>query len=286
MVNSVTILLHMNFITKNIQGLTPTPTSPWRKISLGTWRITGDSSVYGMMEINVDPALKHLEKITKEENVKLTLTHYVARALALTFREHPQINSIVRWGKLYRRRDVDIFLHVAMDTAGEDLSGIVIKELDKKSLKVVAQEMNSRVKDLKVHGDPAFNNIKKTIRFIPSFVLRYALDLIGFVLYSLNLWSPALNVNRDPFGSAMVTNIGSLGADFAFTPIPYYSRVPFILSIGAVKDGPWVNPETRSIEVAKLCKLGVTFDHRIIDGVHAANMSKTFKRFMENPELL
>jgi pyruvate dehydrogenase E2 component (dihydrolipoamide acetyltransferase) len=181
---------------------------------------------------------------------------------------------------------VDIFLHVAMDTIGEDLSGVVIRNLDKKTLIEVAREVNERVRDLKLNGDPSFTKIKNTIRFVPSFILRHALDLTGFILYSLNLWTPALNVARDPFGSAMVTNIGSLGADFAFTPIPYYSRVPFIMSIGAVKKAPWVNPETNQIEVAPLCKLGVTFDHRIIDGVHAANMSKSFKRYMENPDLV
>lgn len=276
----------MDFITKNIPGLRRVPASAWRKISLGTWRITGDSSVYGMTEINVEKALSHLEKLGTEGGEKLTLTHYVARAVALTFRDHPEINSIVRWGKLYRRSDVDIFLHVAMDTKGEDLSGIVIRNLDKKNLLEVGKELNQSVKSLKIHGDPSFNKIKKTIRFVPSFILRHALDLVGFILYSLNLWSPLLNVNRDPFGSAMVTNIGSLGADFAFTPIPYYSRVPFILSIGAIKKAPWVNPETDALEVARLCKFGVTFDHRVIDGVHAANMSKTFKRYMDNPELL
>ena len=91
---------------------------------------------------------------------------------------------------------------------------------------------------------------------------------------------------KDPFGSAIVTNIGTLGADFAFTPIPYYSRIPFILSIGAVKEGVVVNQETKAIEVKKISKFGITFDHRIIDGVHAAKMSKCFKSYMENPELL
>lgn len=276
----------MNFITKNIQGLKEVYTSPWRKISLGTWRITGDSSVYGMLEINVEPALKHLELISQHEGVKLTLTHLVARALALTFRDNPEINSIIRWGKLYQRSDVDIFVHVAMDTKGEDLSGVVIRNLDQKSLKDVGIELNEKVQLLKRNGDPSFKKIKNTIRYVPSFVLRYALNLVGFILYSLNIWTPFLNVARDPFGSAMVTNIGSLGADFAFTPIPYYSRVPFILSIGAIRECPWVDAEKRTIEIKKVTKLGITFDHRIIDGVHASKMSKSFKHYMENPSLL
>lgn len=276
----------MDFITKNIQGLRKIPLSPWRKISLGTWRITGDSSVYGMTEINVGPALDHLEKLTRGQNSKLTLTHYVARALALTFRDNPEINTVIRWGKLYQRSQVDIFLHVAMDAKGDDLSGVVLRNLDKKNLVEVGEELNKRVHDLKMKGDPSFNKLKSTIKFVPAFILRHVLDLVGFILYSLNLWSPALNVERDPFGSAMVTNIGSLGADFAFTPIPYYSRVPFILSIGAVKDAPGVNSETKELEVQKIAKFGVTFDHRVIDGVHAARMSKSFKSYMENPNLL
>lgn len=273
-------------LSKNIPHLRAVKTSAWRKISLGTWRISGDSSVYGMLEVNAAPALAYIEKLNQSTNSKLTLTHVAAKVLAQAFRETPQINSIVRWGKLYQRENVDIFVHVAMDTTGEDLSGVVIRELDKKSLKDVAQELNARVSELREKGDPAFTKIKKVVQFIPSFVLRHALDLTGFILYSLNLWSPALNVARDPFGSAMVTNIGSLGAEFAFTPIPYYSRVPFILSIGAVKDAAWVDPKTKEIKVAPLVKFGVTFDHRIIDGVHAARMSQAFKKYMENPELL
>jgi pyruvate dehydrogenase E2 component (dihydrolipoamide acetyltransferase) len=239
-----------------------------------------------MTEINVGPALEHLERLSRDHQSKLTLTHYVARAIALTFRDNPEINTVIRWGKLYQRAQVDIFVHVAMDSKGEDLSGVVIRNLDKKTLAQVAEELNHRVKELKTKGDPSFNKLKTTIKFVPSFILRHVLDLVGFILYSLNLWSPALNVEKDPFGSAMVTNIGSLGADFAFTPIPYYSRVPFILSIGAVKDAPGVNKETKTLEVQKIVKFGVTFDHRVIDGVHAARMSKDFKIYMENPNLL
>lgn len=276
----------MSIITKNIKHIRRAKISAWRKISLGTWRITGDSSVYGMLEMNVEPALDYLKNIESKYGKKLTLTHLVARAMAQTFREHPQINSIIRWGKLYNRKDVDIFIHVALDEAGEDLSGIVIRNLDKKNLLEVADEIRSRVHELKTQGDPSFKKIKNSIHFVPSWILKHVLDFVGFILYTLNLWSPLLNVARDPFGSAMVTNIGPLGAEFAFTPIPYYSRIPFILSIGEVKDGIHIDPETKEIQVKKKVKFGVTFDHRIIDGVHAAKLSRTFRNYIENPALL
>ncbi len=277
----------MAILERNIQGLTQVKISPWRKISFGSWRIVGDSSVYAMAEINVGPALEHIKQLsTQHSGTKLTLTHYVALALARTFHDHPEINSFIRFGKLYRRKEVDVFVHVAMDENGDDLSGVVLRNLGQRSLWDLSQEMNQRVLSLRSKGDPSFNKLKSLIPFIPSPILRYVLDATGFILYSLNLWSPLLNVNRDPFGSAMVTNIGSLGADFALTPIARYSRTPLILSIGAVKLTPVVNPQTKAIEVAEISRMGITFDHRIIDGVHGAKMSKTFRKYMEEPGLL
>ncbi len=87
----------MNFITKNIQGLKEVYTSPWRKISIGTWRITGDSSVFGMIEIKVGPVLKYLEKLNHKKTTKLSITDYLARALALTFRNHSEKRAKSRW---------------------------------------------------------------------------------------------------------------------------------------------------------------------------------------------
>lgn len=256
--------------------------SAWRKIAMSTWQPSKDPSVYGLLEVDVEPALDHLAELREESGIKLTLTHYVALVLAKTFERHPEINSFIRWGKLYRRPSVDIFLQVAMDDMGEDLSGLVLRNLEKKSLLDVAHELNKRVGDLRIHGDPSFKKIKNIFEHAPSFLVRHMVEWTGHILYTLNLWSPLLNTAKDPFGSAMITNIGSLGADFAFVPIPYYSRVPLIISIGAVADGVKVNPKTRELEVKRMVKLCITFDHRIIDGVHAAKMSATFKRLMED----
>lgn len=276
----------MSFITKNIEGLRPVRMSAWRKIAMSTWRLSKDPSVYGLLEVDVEPALRHLTELRERSGIKLTLTHYVALVLAKTFEKHPEINSFIRWGKLYRRPSVDIFLQVAMDDAGEDLSGLVLRNLEKKTLLDVGHELNNRVQDLRKHGDPSFKKIKRIFELAPSFLIRHLVEGTGFILYTLNLWSPALNTAKDPFGSAMITNIGSLGADFAFVPIPYYSRCPLIISIGAVTDGVKVNKVTREIEVKKIAKLCITFDHRIIDGVHASRMSSTFKRLMEDSSLL
>ncbi len=270
----------------NIQNLTKKNVSPWRKISLGTWRITGDSSVYSSLTLDATRAMDTIKKYNTENLMqntgkKLTLTSMVVYALAQGLKECPQLNSIIRFGGIYQRQDIDLFVHVAIDGEGEDLSGVVIRKAQDKSVEEIALEIKDLTNRLRMEGDPQFTEIKKSIQYVPTLLLKYILDLLGFFLYSLNLWTPKFNVKRDPFGSAMVTNIGSLGVDQAFVPIPYYSRIPLIISIGALKYAPWVNQKTQEVEVRPQVIISATFDHRIIDGVHGAKLINSLKKYFE-----
>jgi pyruvate dehydrogenase E2 component (dihydrolipoamide acetyltransferase) len=80
----------------------------------------------------------------------------------------------------------------------------------------------------------------------------------------------------------MITSIGSLGLDMAFAPLVPYSRVPLLIAVGVVQDTPVVRDGR--IEVAKVSRLCVTLDHRLIDGMHASHMAKTLLATFANPE--
>ncbi len=80
----------------------------------------------------------------------------------------------------------------------------------------------------------------------------------------------------------MVTNIGSLGLDTAFAPLVPYSRVPVLLAVGSAMDRPWVREG--KLCVAKVLRICVTLDHRLIDGVHASHMAKTVQKIFADPE--
>ena len=79
----------------------------------------------------------------------------------------------------------------------------------------------------------------------------------------------------------MVTNIGSLGLEEAYVPLVPYSRVPLLVAMGPLQDTPVV--ENGEIVIAKTMKIYATFDHRILDGAHAAKMSKLVTEYIENP---
>jgi pyruvate/2-oxoglutarate dehydrogenase complex dihydrolipoamide acyltransferase (E2) component len=88
-------------------------------------------------------------------------------------------------------------------------------------------------------------------------------------------------VPRDAFGSIMITNVGSLGLEEAYVPPVPYSRVPLLLALGSIRDTPVVKDGVVGVE--KTMRLCATFDHRILDGAHAAAMARTMREWIEDP---
>lgn len=260
----------------------PLKLSSFRKVAIGTWRSAGDPSVYGIVEYDVRPALRYLEAIREKTGEKATLTHFVGKATAHILKQHPELNAILRFGRLYPRRSIDIFFQVASDTKGDDLSGATVRNADQKSLTQIAQELQKGAKEIREKGDPAFKRMKSSLKLLPGWLSWPIIQTTAMIQYTFNLWSPIFGTPPDPFGSIMITSIGPLGLEFALAPLVPYSRVPCVVTVGAVHDAPIVREG--KVEAAPVIQLGITFDHRLIDGVHAAKMALLLKRIFNNPE--
>ena len=269
-------------VSRNVGLGKPLKISSWRKVAIGTWRSAGDPSVYGIIDADVTMALAYIDRLAKQTGERITLTHFIGRAIAEVCARHPEINCILRFGRLYPRSTVDIFFHVATESRGADLSGTTVRSADKKSVGEIAREMKDKVHDIRHRGDPGFKRMKGVMSLVPGFLAWPFVNVTGFLLYTLNLWSPLMGMPKDPFGSAMVTNIGSLGLQTGLVPLVPYSRIPLLIAVGAVTDQPVIR--NGGIEIRPVSRLGVTFDHRLIDGVHAGHMIKTFNRILQDPE--
>ena len=258
--------------------------SAFRRIALGTWRTTYDPSVYGSMTLNIGAALQYIEDFRAATGERLTISHLIAKAVAATLVKIPDANAIVRFNRIYLRKRISVFFQVAMkDTqTGEiDLTGATIEDADKKSLQIICDEFNARVATVRAGKDKDIEGTRSMFKRIPYYLLFPALQLIGFLTYTLNLNLSRFGIPKDAFGSVMVTNVGSLGLESAFVPLVPYSRVALLIAVGAVKKQPIVIDE--EIVVGDTLSLFVTFDHRILDGSHAAVMASTMREWLENP---
>lgn len=272
----------MSILSRNVRLKPKLRISSWRKVAIGTWRDAGDPSVYGAIELDATRAQTWIEDLREKTGVKVTMTHFVGAAIARCIHRHPAINCVLRWGTLYQRESVDVFFQVATDQHGQDLSGMVIRNADQKSPVDIAREMEAKVVDIRERGDKDYKQMKGTIGKLPGMFVGPFLTIGGFFLYTLNLWGSWLGSPQDSFGSCMVTSVGGLGLDMGFAPLVPYSRCPFLIAVGAVQDRPWVIDG--KLEIKPVIRLCATFDHRLVDGVHAAHMVKTLKAFFADPE--
>jgi pyruvate dehydrogenase E2 component (dihydrolipoamide acetyltransferase) len=80
-------------------------------------------------------------------------------------------------------------------------------------------------------------------------------------------------------GTFSISNLGMYGVE-EFTAVIQPPQGA-ILAIGAVRDEAVV--ENGAIAVARIMRVTLSADHRLVDGAYAAGFLQEFKRVLENP---
>ena len=258
--------------------------SSFRRMAAAMWRAPSDPSIYGQMDVDATASLAYLEQNQRATGVRLTVTHLVARAVALAMREQPEINGKVRfWGKLEQRDTIDVFVTVATE-GNRDLSGARIDRADEKPLAVLAKEIADRVGRIRSGNDASYKKSKSALAAVPWWLARPATWLSDVLVNELHLDLAAQGMPRDPFGSAIVTSVGMFGIDAAFAPFVPLARCPMLILVPEVRPRPWAIGDR--VEVRPVLRLCATFDHRIIDGAAAGRFAHRLTQLFATPELL
>ncbi|WP_026776904.1 2-oxo acid dehydrogenase subunit E2 [Polaribacter sp. Hel_I_88] len=262
---------------KHIKYKSKLKLSPWRKISLGSWKPKGDSSIYAFEDFNVDKVLE----FCKQQSI--SFSSFVIKALSSTINQNHRINSVIRFGNMYQREKNTIFVHTLPNEITDDLSGVLIEEAFTKDINEVDVEFKNEIKKVK-EGEEKHTKSKKSFKIIPAIFSKYVLNFLSFLMYSLNIYLKIIPSPKDPFGSVMLTNIGSLNIQKAFCPIAPYTKIPMVVSLGRIELKPIVLND--KITKGNISTFGFTFDHRIMDGIHFSKFIETFQSFFINPKLI
>jgi pyruvate/2-oxoglutarate dehydrogenase complex dihydrolipoamide acyltransferase (E2) component len=255
--------------------------SSFRKLAAAMWNAPNDPHIYGFLDIDASHILALMERYEQRTGAHLSVTHVVARAVALMLANHPEVNCKVGWANILQRSQVDLFCQVSTDS-GKDLSGAKISEADKLSMGELAQALRDAAGKIRKGKDPAFERSRNLFRALPLWGLRLTLWMLNLLNNKLNLHLPKQGMPRDAFGSAMVTSVGMLGVDTGFAPFTPIARCPMIITVTRIKKRPWVvDDEVVARPVLRICG---TFDHRIIDGYHAGKLCAELEDYMYEPE--
>ncbi len=263
-------------------------TSVFRKIAMGTWKTAKDPSVYALVEIDLKPTLDLLDDYSKKHDVKISPAHLVGKALSYCMKRRPEINGMIRGSKIFLRDEVSLFYQVNIPGSGDDkikkatLSGATIVGAENLSTAGIAKALKNKASNIRSGKDREITKNLDAFKYMPWWFCKYYLDIASWLIYGLNINLSFLGIPKDPFGSAMITNVGGMGIDLGWAPLCPYSRVPLLLTVGSIQDRAWVVDE--EVVARPIMQIGVTFDHRLIDGIHASQMAADFKKCFANPE--
>ncbi|KAF0978497.1 hypothetical protein FDP41_002317 [Naegleria fowleri] len=265
----------------------PPRMSARRKITMSGWGAPSEPATYGAVTINVDHIEEVLDKISKKTGQKLTLTHFVARALGLAIEACPEINHRMVLGKLLPNKTIDVSLLVACEdpiTKKNDLANVTIRSINKKTLKGISDEIIKGAEKLRAGKNEHHKKTNQPMRFIPSVLAGPLISLSSWLACALQIDLPAFGLQAHPFGTCIVTSVANFGIEEGFVPLAPFTRCPFFVCIGKAVKRPTVDENTNEIVVRKQIKLTATTDHRYVDGKEAGKLVMKFLDVCNNLE--
>jgi pyruvate dehydrogenase E2 component (dihydrolipoamide acetyltransferase) len=253
----------------------------WRRLALSSWRASDDPTIYGWIDVDVSRLQAYLSELRETAGARVTLTHAVGKAAAIALAQNPECNGVVSWGRLRRRRTVDVFFSVAIGD-GKNLAGAKLERVDELGVVEIAERLNENVERIRKRGDSRLQESQRMLARLPALALGPVMRASAALTFDLDLNLEEWGVPHDPFGSVIVTNVGVLGIEQGFAPLIPAGRTAALLTLGQVRDkviAKGGRPEVRP--VLTVCG---TFDHRVVDGAHLGKISSTLKSVLEDPE--
>lgn len=251
-----------------------------RKLAIATWRAPREANIYGKLDLDATEALAYLQQVRERSGERVTMTHLVARATAAALAEEPTLNGRIRFGRYLPNDRVSIAFLVTMPD-GSDLARARVDDVDRKDLATIAAELRGRSRRLRDGADTDWEASKRIVRALPTWLLRPVVWTTGWLTASLGIGAKPLGLERQPFGSAIVTSVGMLGLDEAWVPPTPFARVPLYVLIGAVRERP--TAVQGQVVTRPMLTVTATIDHRFIDGFQAATLARAFRRVFDDP---
>ena len=251
-----------------------------RKLAIATWVAPRDGNIYGKLTLDATNVLLWLEHIRETTGEKVTITHFVGRAIGEAMANAPSINGYLRLNRYIPHDTVDIAYLVALEE-GANLAKAKVDNIDKKTVAEIAAELRMLAARLRSGKDDDFKKAQEPLRFMPVWLIRRLVWLVGLLGSSFGMRIKALGIEPFQFGSAMITSVGMFGLDEGYAPPTPFARVPVLVVIGAMRPAPLV--VAGEVVVRSQLTLTATIDHRFMDGYQGGVLAKTIRQCFAAP---
>jgi pyruvate/2-oxoglutarate dehydrogenase complex dihydrolipoamide acyltransferase (E2) component len=258
--------------------------SSWRRVATAFWNPPRDPTIYALLDYDARALLDRIAAL-RAAGHHITVTHVVARAVAVALARHPECNVILRGRRVWQRANVDVFLQVNVPSEGgeaseAELTGVKIEAADKLDLAAFGAAVDAEVDEARATRDLALDRSRRQMARIPRFMLGTILRVSQWLTVTRNLDLSPIGMARDPFGSVAITSIGMWGLETAFAPLLPVAGPPLLLTVGAIKQRAVVD-EHGQVVARPILRIGGTFDHRLFDGYQLTGLAREMQHLIE-----
>lgn len=258
--------------------------TPWRKSATAIYKKARDGRVYGTFELEMDAVMEYIAE-HKKNGRRITITQVVmaavGRAIALDI---PDVNAFIRRGHIVPRDNVSLYTAVSKGGKNE-IGGLVVKNLENKSIFDIADEMDSGVKDARKMGsDKGAAGSKNMLASLPWPLRNWVLNLVRWMHIELGWEIKAFKLSHNSFGSGMVTNIGTHYLQYGFPALLPIGNIPFVMAIGRIEKRPVVRND--EIVIRNIMPVAAVLDHRLFDGAQGGILAGAVFGYMMDPKCL
>lgn len=235
-----------------------------------------ESEVSSTEKFDISNLLKYIDDKNKKENGNFKLFHAVCYAIAKTIYLRPKMNIFIAGKKYWQRNDISLSFVAKQqfsDAAEEVLMFLKINpemKADDISKAIIGDVSRAR----KTSG----NDLDKTMAFVGK-LPRFLLTFIFFVISRLEyhgLMPEALSKGDPNYSTALLSNLGSIGAGAPYHHLSNYGTCSMMITIGTYNKE---NDRT-------ILPITFIFDERIADGFYYAKSLKITRYILEHPEEL
>lgn len=251
-----------------------------RKLVIASWTRPTEGNIFGKLEVDATAALHYVEHLRATSGEKVTLTHLIGKAAAKVMAAAKGLNGRLLFGRYIPHPTVDITFLVAVE-GGDNLAKAKVERTDEKSVVEIARALNEMGERLKRGEDDQFKKSQGPLKLLPTWIIRPILFLTGWLTGALGVEMKLFGLERFPFGSLVITNVGMFGLEEGYAPQTPFARVPVWMLVGAVTKKPVVVDD--QIVIRPMLPLMVTLDHRFVDGAQLGLLSRLMRQGLSEP---
>lgn len=276
------LILFLLILTTKYLLHTLLPTNPKKSLYSTIFESPTNPTIHTIIPINLTKIDKYLLTHNKSfpEN-RITYTHIGLKALSEAMRSFPLTNAYISYNNLYSLNSITN-IGVIVSVNGKDLSAKVIRKIENYGICKIPRTLRKGVKMIKKGKDRRLNSMNRALRFLPSYVFNFFMEIFAFFVFNLFLKIEKFSFFRKNFALAGLTNVSSFGLKEAVACHISLGRTAYVFLMGSCeKKAVVVNGR---IEVQNVMNVGVIGDLRLGNGDDFLNSVKKIEEVFENFE--